>query len=217
MQTFLYNSSDAEYLENQILKFKEKYLIGKFNYHEIIPSPSIGINQIREIEQVITRKPFAGENRLIVLKDMQKATPEAQNALLKILEEPPQHTYIILTTANKNSLLPTVLSRCQLEKEKQLKNGSSGQLKTYQHLVKLTSMSEGQRLIFLQNQIKNKQDALDFLEQLLDDLSASIRSNNHDLPIEKKALWMKKIHSAKYYIERNINFKAVVDILFLGL
>ncbi|MBN2001275.1 DNA polymerase III subunit delta' [candidate division KSB1 bacterium] len=74
--------------------------------------PVIGIERIRELRRVCNLKPFEGK-RIILIAEADKMTAEASNSLLKILEEPPPFTHIILTTANVNRLLKTIISRSQ--------------------------------------------------------------------------------------------------------
>jgi len=74
--------------------------------------PSIGIERIRELRRVSALKPLEGK-RVVVIAEAEEMTPQAANALLKILEEPPPEMTLILTTSQPNSLLPTILSRCQ--------------------------------------------------------------------------------------------------------
>lgn len=75
-------------------------------------NPVISIDRIRELRRITKIKP-TGKYRIIVLSDADRMTMEASNSLLKILEEPPESTYLILTSARPNTLLPTILSRCQ--------------------------------------------------------------------------------------------------------
>lgn len=74
---------------------------------------SIGVEAVRQLEQFLSLKvpSHATTNRVIIIEDAQKLTLEAQNALLKNLEEPPQATIFILTTSHAQALLPTVQSR----------------------------------------------------------------------------------------------------------
>lgn len=89
--------------------------IDEFPYFKIVESStaSISIDQIRELQKYLTLKPALKSkiNRVVIIKDAQKMTIEAQNALLKIIEEPPDYTAIILTAEAKHSLLETVVSR----------------------------------------------------------------------------------------------------------
>ncbi len=73
---------------------------------------SIKIEQIRELRQKLNLKPFQGTNKATIIYNAQNLTPEAQNSLLKTLEEPPFDTVIILVAPNENLLLATIVSRC---------------------------------------------------------------------------------------------------------
>ena len=73
----------------------------------------IRIAQIRELLETLSLKPYEATVRVVVILDAQTMNPEAANALLKMLEEPPDRTIFILTTEQPVDLLPTVVSRCQ--------------------------------------------------------------------------------------------------------
>ncbi len=75
---------------------------------------TIKIDQIRVLQHQIARAPFEGRWRVIILRRFEEANDEASNAFLKTLEEPPRHTRIILTARDPNTLLPTIVSRCQV-------------------------------------------------------------------------------------------------------
>ena len=86
------------------------------DYIEIKPDGnSIKIAQIRKMQTDILVKPYKSY-KIYVFDEEQKMTVEAQNALLKTLEEPPKYAIIILITNNKESLLDTIKSRCEIIK-----------------------------------------------------------------------------------------------------
>ena len=86
------------------------------DYIEIKPDGnSIKIAQIRKLQSDILVKPYKSY-KIYVIDEAQKMTVEAQNALLKTLEEPPKYAIIILITDNKESLLDTIKSRCEIIK-----------------------------------------------------------------------------------------------------
>ena len=74
---------------------------------------NIGISQIRKITEFLSTKPYSSKYKVVVIYSGDKMTTQAQNALLKTLEEPPFFAIIILTAKTEQSLLPTVLSRCR--------------------------------------------------------------------------------------------------------
>jgi DNA polymerase-3 subunit delta' len=80
----------------------------------IIPAGAfIRIAQIRELCDGLTLKPYEAQTRLVLLADAHKMNPHAGNALLKMLEEPPARTVLILIAPEVADLLPTIVSRCQ--------------------------------------------------------------------------------------------------------
>jgi DNA polymerase-3 subunit delta' len=85
---------------------------------EVVPEdgkPSIGIEAVRGLEHFLSLKvpSSAAYNRAIIIENSQLLTPEAQNALLKTLEEPPAGVFVILTVTSEQALLPTIRSRAQ--------------------------------------------------------------------------------------------------------
>lgn len=73
---------------------------------------SIKIEQIRYLQEKIAEKPIASNKKIYIINDSDTMTQEAQNCLLKTLEEPPEYAIIILVLSNENKLLPTIKSRC---------------------------------------------------------------------------------------------------------
>ena len=74
---------------------------------------TIPVDDIREMIRLCSQYSYEGGNRVVLIPDAENMTFQAQNSLLKILEEPPQNTYFILTTSHPDQLLPTVISRCR--------------------------------------------------------------------------------------------------------
>lgn len=72
---------------------------------------SISISQARNIKSILSLRPLEGSVLTVIIENAEKLTTEAQNALLKLLEEPPENIYFLLGTHDKSALLPTVLSR----------------------------------------------------------------------------------------------------------
>lgn len=83
---------------------------------------SIGVDQVKTLISWNAQKPYQGEYKLGIIYDAHKLTPEAQNTLLKTLEEPSPNTQILLITNHVSSILNTIRSRVQLI------NSSDGQM-----------------------------------------------------------------------------------------
>ena len=84
---------------------------------------SIGVDDIREqINDTIMIRPYSSFYKIYIVDEAEKMTVQAQNALLKTIEEPPAYAVIILITTNQEAFLPTILSRCDQLKLKPLKD-----------------------------------------------------------------------------------------------
>ncbi len=87
------------------------------DFYEIKKPPqknSISIEQLRDVLDVLSRYAFQGGNRVILCSEAEAMTQNAQNCILKSLEEAAQNTYFILVTGAENALLPTIRSRCRI-------------------------------------------------------------------------------------------------------
>ena len=73
---------------------------------------TIKIEQIRYMQEKIAEKPIVSSNKVYIIEDSDTMTKEAQNCLLKTLEEPPSYAIIILIATNESKLLNTIKSRC---------------------------------------------------------------------------------------------------------
>ena len=73
---------------------------------------SIKIEQIRELTKAVYEKPIVSDRKVYIIDNSNLMTKEAQNSLLKTLEEPPEYVTIILISSNENLFLPTIKSRC---------------------------------------------------------------------------------------------------------
>ena len=74
---------------------------------------TISVDDIRaQINNDVAIKPYSSPYKIYIVNEAEKMTQQAQNAILKTLEEPPEYAVILLLTSNVNALLPTILSRC---------------------------------------------------------------------------------------------------------
>ena len=67
-------------------------------------------------------KPYQGPYKVYIIPQADMMTPQAQNALLKTIEEPPEYAVIMLLTENADTLLPTINSRCVMLKLRNIKD-----------------------------------------------------------------------------------------------
>lgn len=75
---------------------------------------TLKIDQVRQMQKDLSYRPYEGRYRVLIIEAADRMAPYMSNSLLKTIEEPPLHTIIILLANNPRSMLPTILSRCQI-------------------------------------------------------------------------------------------------------
>lgn len=128
---------------------------------------SIKINQIRFLQEKIAEKPIISSNKVYIINNSDLMTTEAQNCLLKTLEEPPEYAIIILVLSNENKLLNTIKSRCTKINFNKLTKDELGQFaktKNIQSSANLLDICDGSigKLLSLKNDIESY-NALDLI------------------------------------------------------
>ncbi len=105
----LTSDKDTEHERKALLSMtQDPYFMGEQG-----GNPSVSIDRVRQVERDINYGAFEGKKKVIVILEADKMKAEAASALLKTLEEPRTDALLILTTSKPDSMLPTVLSRCQ--------------------------------------------------------------------------------------------------------
>ncbi len=136
----------------------------------------IGIDTIRELKREAKYKLYEGKRKVFIISEAEQLRPEAANALLKILEEPPGNLMIILITSRIHRILPTIRSRCQLIHFPPLpgdqvltiiRNHVSNPPEHLARLVRLASDNTKLAFDFVENDVIGKRDqAVDFLRRV---------------------------------------------------
>lgn len=98
---------------NKCLSCQEHTSLKSLDLIEIDAASNRGIDEIRELREKIQFAPAASTYKVFIIDEVHMLTPEAFNALLKTLEEPPAHAIFILATTGPHKVPPTILSRCQ--------------------------------------------------------------------------------------------------------
>jgi DNA polymerase-3 subunit delta' len=75
---------------------------------------TLKVEQVREVTKFLSLKPYQSPFKVVIFLRFQEANANAQNALLKTLEEAPAHALLLLTADNAEQLLPTIVSRCEV-------------------------------------------------------------------------------------------------------
>ena len=100
---------------------------------------TLKIDTIREFQKKVVEKPITSEKKVYIINDSDKMTPEAQNCLLKTLEEPPEFVIIILIGKNENFFLSTIKSRCLIMHFEKLPNNELKELLENRYQIKVKS------------------------------------------------------------------------------
>lgn len=142
---------------------------------------SIGIEDIKDLRLKSFLKPVNSLYKLVIIEDSHMLTTEAQNALLKILEEPPANTFILLGTDSIDTLLPTVISRCQTVSLKsdsfEITQAEREDLEKF--LDTMSNSGIGERLKKAEELAKDKNEAINWISKLI--LALREKMLNEDL------------------------------------
>lgn len=166
------------------------------DFFEVIPEKNaIKISQIQEISQRTSFKPLLTQAHLILIREAEKMTLEAQNCFLKTLEEPKSKTVFVLITCAKERLLPTIISRCFL-----LKFSPPPPSKIEKFLIKMgVDEKKAKELSFfcqgkieLAKEIAQNNEKYENLRKLLQEFSLSLKS-----PFLKRFEFVEKICKEK--------------------
>jgi DNA polymerase III delta prime subunit len=216
MQSFLVVCSDKNITSSYVANLlKEKY-IHSLDINAQTYEKAMGIEDVRNIQKAILLKPFRGKTKAVVINVYENITTEAQNALLKILEEPPANTIIIIAAAKKELFLPTIISRCKVivlqEKEIKLTQDSA---QFNDHLNILLNGKIGDKLKIAQDVAKNKEDVAIWLEKMAIFVRNKQTSDENNL---KYLQFLKELQIAYKNIKStNVSPRTTLENLFLSL
>ena len=178
---------------------------------------SIKIDDIRLMQTKIFEKPIISNRKVYIINNAEKMTIEAQNCLLKTLEEPPEYVTIILVTNNENNILVTIKSRCTkiVFPEENLKELVDEEKKRFAELEKIFGNVEK----YLSVDLLNK---LDILYKDKDNIIQNLEFIN--LIFMKKAKYDAKylkyidyVEDIKSKLNINANFDMCIDKLILSI
>jgi len=232
MQSYLIISNDPTKREAVALSVAKAIGIDDFDItmiergegEEKKPKLSLGIEDVKNMQKKLFLKPFRGEKKAVILKEAHLLTSEAQNALLKVLEEPPVNTIIILTAESADTLLPTVRSRCTIRDlgHEGITITKAEQQEFAEILHEISDWGVGKSLKQAEGLAKNKDEALEWIEkmilmvreQMLQNLlfeRAERVDNSYYMSLLKN---LQKTHQA--IKTTNVNLRLALESLFLS-
>lgn len=192
-----------------------------FNHPDIMvfqSEKSYGINLVRNLKKILSRKPYQARERLVLIPEAEKLTIEAQNALLKTLEEPPINTFLVLTVSRQEALLPTILSRSQVIRRTKILKLEEDSRKVYFSLLKkILKASPGERLLLAEPFCQSREEAINFCREFLVFWHEILVSGDHHLKENQIKKALENTQKARILLEKNINSRLVIENLFLSL
>ncbi len=134
---------------------------------EIDGASNRGIDEIRELRENIKFMPVSGKFKVIIIDEVHMLTTQAFNALLKTLEEPPQHVKFILATTDVHKVPQTIISRCQRFDFLPLSNTTISDRLKYITESENQSIDEKSLSMIASKSEGSMRDALSYLDQVL--------------------------------------------------
>lgn len=179
---------------------------------------SLGIDDIRRLQRQLSLKPHSSAYSIAVLPGAEKLTFTAQNAMLKLLEEPPENTIIILCSLTAEALLPTVVSRCQmirLPNKAKVKIDKSLMFQSKKLMRSILRARVGERIKMASEIAKTRQQAIEFCQtQLIVWREIMIKEASKNKKKEFGRI-IRKVNKALIMLKANINPKLVIEDLLL--
>jgi len=218
--SFLISSKDI----NKALEFSKKICkennIDNFDITILEPEKATGIGDVRILQEKILFKPLMGKQKAVVLNASKGISQEAQNALLKVLEEPPANTFIFLVVLNKDVVLPTIISRCKIiDLNNQVILSKEETREFEEKFSELLKSSLSKKLKLAESLAKDRDSALEWLGKII--LGARAKMINLETDRNGSLNYQKKITVLqKRYIElknSNANLRLGLEELFLSI
>lgn len=200
------------------------------------------IDAVREMIRKLTMSPFASKYKLAIIDDADGLSDEAQNALLKTLEEPRQDSIIILIVPNEETLLPTIVSRTQVvrfgpltdEEIKQIvptasdeqiaaSGGSAGKVKDWVEMPVRWEDEKAIRLFWRNVRTANVKTKFEWAGkykergEAIDFIRTGMLVWEEMLPDERVARGLARMQMTVQQIRDNVNLRGAVDTLLLAL
>lgn len=170
MNSFILVSKNPVSQEEYLKEFIASHDISPFDVNTILEEGSVGIEIVRKLQEKLYLKPYKSKEKLIIVNRAESLTIEAQNALLKVLEEPPLDTYIFLCTTSEEVFLPTILSRCHIvviDKAREEVTEEKKQI-SQDYLKTLIDGSVADKLALAEELAKDKENLKDWIATMLE-------------------------------------------------
>jgi len=139
----------------------------EYNIFELDAASNNSVEDIRNITDQIRIPPQTGKYKVYIIDEVHMLSNQAFNAFLKSLEEPPEHVVFILATTEKNKILPTILSRCQIYDFKKVDNESIVKLLSKICKEKKVKYEDGSLSLIAERSDGSIRDSLSIFDRLV--------------------------------------------------
>jgi DNA polymerase III delta prime subunit len=179
MQSILITGKDTEKLREAARAICDENKVSRFDREIIVNEKTVGIGDIRKLQEKLFLKPLESEIKAVILEAFFGMTTDSQNAFLKVLEEPPSDTIIMILTSSLDFVLPTVLSRCKLFSLDQVRKLTDEEIANNLKIIsELKNGGASKALKIAQSYGKDRETALQFLEGLIISLHTNLETEN---------------------------------------
>jgi DNA polymerase III delta prime subunit len=215
MHSFLIASKNKDFLMKKTKEICDEKQIDKFDISLLESEKQIGIADVKNIQAKAYLRPIKSKEKAIIILGFLGITTEAQNALLKLLEEPPNNTIILLLVETVDSVLPTIRSRCKII---ELHKKTDDEHENFEEYLKLLRAIEkagvGERLKFAQDYSKDKNQVIQTVEKMVLSLRNELLKN----PNTELTKQIKTLQKTYFAIKNtNVNLRLALENLLLNL
>lgn len=217
-KSLIISTTDKSFIEAKISMLKDILNITQEihpDQHNISPinGTSIGVKESKSLIKWSELKPFQAKGKLGVIYQAELLTVEAQNSLLKLLEEPNNFTQLVLVVNNYKKLLPTILSRCEL-----IEHRDNNQIKFNTHNFSNKTMVEKLKIVDTMLTIKDKTKQQEEITNLLTGLIQQEREGMfHSKEYVKHSRNAKIVHETAIKLSKNASKRILLENLIFNL
>lgn len=180
----------------------------------------LGVEQSKEIRDFFSIKPYSAKGRVVILEDASVLTPEAQNALLKTLEEPPEEAILLFCANSTDNFLPTILSRCQvitlqpprLQTKNVIARSEATKQSFTEDIQKLLESDIGERFEYIEK-LKDQKKKEEFLHALTA-FFRDVLITKHDAAVQQ---FVTDLIQAEEWAKSNVNLRGILEYLMLAM
>lgn len=186
------------------------------------------IEQIRNLRKDACLKPIEARKKVYIIYDADSMTEQASNCLLKTIEEPPKDVIIILIGSNLSSILPTIVSRCQIIKfpeSKYAKKAHNEEGSYIDEFLNIENRFSSETLEFIKRPKSEQLKTVDLLlthfrDMLVSNMGTGPKGTGlssdlspWDLSPENILILMKELLKSKELLQSNVNSKLIADYM----